>query len=74
VIGVVMLRWNTTMSGLLIPVDWSPGVASLFSTNYYGPTLPEVGVFAGVIGYAFLGLTLALRYLPIFEEEHRSLS
>jgi menaquinone reductase, integral membrane subunit len=72
VIGVVMLRWNTTMSGLLVPIDWSPGVASLFSTNYYGPTLPEVGAFVGVIGYACLVLTLALRYLPIFEEEHHA--
>jgi hypothetical protein len=25
-----------------------------------------------VIGYALLGLTLAVRYLPIFEEEHHS--
>ncbi len=74
VIGVVMLRWNTTMSGLLIPIDWSPGAANLFSPNYYGPTLPEVGAFVGVIGYALLGLTLALRYLPLFEEEHHSKS
>lgn len=72
VVGVVMLRWNTTMSGLLVPIDWSPGVANLFSSNYYGPTLPEVGAFVGVLAYALLGLTLALRYLPIFEEEHHT--
>lgn len=64
--GVVMLRWNVTISGLVVPQDWSPGVAFLFPRLSYHPTLPEIGAFLGIIAYALLAFTLAVRYLPVY--------
>jgi molybdopterin-containing oxidoreductase family membrane subunit len=64
--GVVMTRWNVTISGLVVPQDWSPGVAFLFPRLTYAPTLPELGAFLGIIAYALLGFTLGVRYLPIY--------
>lgn len=70
IVGVVALRWNVTISGLIVPLDWSPGSAFLFPRNAYTPTLLEAGAFLGIIAYALMAVTLAVRYLPIFEEEH----
>ncbi len=67
--GVVMLRWNTTISGLVIPLDWSPGIAYLFPRLAYHPTLIEYGAFFGIIAYALLGLTFGVKYLPIYPPE-----
>jgi Ni/Fe-hydrogenase subunit HybB-like protein len=66
VIGVVTTRWNVTISGLVVPQDWSPGVAFLFPRLTYIPTVPEIGAFLGIIAYALLGFTLGVRYLPIY--------
>jgi Ni/Fe-hydrogenase subunit HybB-like protein len=66
-IGVVVNRWNVTLSGLIIPLDWSPGVAEIFSVNAYQPALVEWAVAVGVVGYALLAFSLGLRYLPMFQ-------
>jgi Ni/Fe-hydrogenase subunit HybB-like protein len=69
--GVIVNRWNVTLSGLVVPMDWSPGVAELFPVRQYTPALVEWGVALGVMGYALLMLTLGLKYLPLFpKEEH----
>lgn len=72
VIGIIVNRWNVTLSGLIVPMDWSPGVAEVFSVNSYQPSLVEWGVGLGVMGYALLALTLGLRFLPMFpkDDEH----
>ncbi len=67
--GVVMLRWNTTISGLVVPLDWSPGTAFVFARQIYFPTFVEFGAFFGIIGYALMGLTLGVRFLPIYPTE-----
>lgn len=67
--GVVMLRWNTTISGLVVPLDWSPGTAYLFPRLAYTPNLIEIGAFAGIVSYALLGLTLGIYFLPIYPTE-----
>ncbi len=69
VIGVVSLRWSVTVSGLVVPQDWSPGAAYLFPRFSYRPTLPEIGAVLGIIAYAALGFTLGVRFLPIYREE-----
>lgn len=69
IVGVVMLRWNTTISGLVVPIDWSPGTAYLFPRLGYTPNLIELGAFFGIISYALLGLTLGVRFLPIYPSE-----
>ncbi|WP_119065420.1 NrfD/PsrC family molybdoenzyme membrane anchor subunit [Aggregatilinea lenta] len=70
VIGVIVNRWNVTLSGLVVPMDWSPGVADLFPVHHYFPSLTEMGVGLGVLGYALLMLTLGLRFLPLFPASH----
>lgn len=68
ILGTLINRWNVTLSGLILPLDWSPGVAELFPINPYQPALTEWGVALGIAGYALTVLTLGLRYLPLFPE------
>ena len=68
VVGIIVNRWNVTLSGLIVPMDWSPGVAELFPVNAYFPSPIEWGVAAGVLGYSLLMLSLGLRFLPMFPD------
>lgn len=73
VMGVTVNRWNVTLSGLVAPPQWSPGVlGNLISASYF-PTWTEIAVFVGIIGYALLGFSLGVRYLPIYSEPGESL-
>lgn len=66
ILGVIVNRWNVTLSGLIVPMDWSPGVAETFSINAYRPSWIEWGVGAGVLGYILMAYTLGLRFLPLY--------
>jgi menaquinone reductase, integral membrane subunit len=66
--GVVVNRWNVTLSGLVVPPDWSPGVLGNVLAVSYFPTLTEIAVGVGIVAYAWLGFTLGVRYLPIYKE------
>ncbi len=69
--GIIVNRWNVTLSGLIVPLDWSPGAAELFPVNAYVPAPIEWGVALGVLGYALFMFTAGLRFLPLFpDEEH----
>ncbi|MBC8508026.1 MAG: polysulfide reductase NrfD [Chloroflexi bacterium] len=68
VMGVTVNRWNVTLSGLVAPPHWSPGVIGNLIVVSYMPTWTEIGVFVGIIGYALLGFSLGARYLPIFNQ------
>ena len=70
ILGTLINRWNVTLSGLILPLDWSPGVAELFPINAYQPGLVEWGVAIGIAGYALGLLTLGLRYLPLFPHDN----
>jgi molybdopterin-containing oxidoreductase family membrane subunit len=69
-IGVVANRWNVTVSGLTVPLSYSPGVLYHSPAGVYSPSLAEWGIAIGVIGYALLMLTLGLRFLPLFNGNH----
>jgi molybdopterin-containing oxidoreductase family membrane subunit len=69
ILGLVFMRWNVTVAGLVLPIDWSPGTAFLFTRVNYVPTIPEWGAFFGIVAYALLGFTLAVRYLPIYADD-----
>jgi molybdopterin-containing oxidoreductase family membrane subunit len=73
VMGVVVNRWNVTLSGLVVPPDWSPGIlGDVFAASYF-PTWTEVAVALGILSYGLLAYTLGVKYLPIFghtEESH----
>lgn len=66
--GLVINRWNMTLSGFVIPLDWSPGVADIFPINTYEPALVEWGVAIGIVAYSWLAFTLAVRFLNIYPE------
>lgn len=66
VMGVVVNRWNVTLSGLVAPPQWSPGVLGNVVAAAYIPSWIEIAVSLGVLGYALLGFTLGIKYLPIY--------
>jgi Ni/Fe-hydrogenase subunit HybB-like protein len=70
VVGVVVNRWNVTLSGLVVPPDWSPGVLGSVVAASYFPTVIEILVAGGVLAYGLLGFTLGARYLPLYAQEH----
>jgi molybdopterin-containing oxidoreductase family membrane subunit len=66
VMGVVINRWNVTLSGLIAPPQWSPGVIGNVVVASYLPTLPEIAVTIGIAGYALIGFSLGVKNLPIY--------
>jgi Ni/Fe-hydrogenase subunit HybB-like protein len=69
VIGVIINRWNVTVSGLFVPLAYSPGVLYKLPPGRYFPNLPEWGIACLIIGYGLLMLTLGFKFLPLFEKE-----
>lgn len=66
VASVVLNRWNITLSGLVAPPAWSPGVLGNVLAASYFPTVVEISVGLGILAYALLGFTLGVRYLDIY--------
>ena len=66
VMGVIINRWNVTLSGLVVPPDWSPGVLGNIFAVSYTPSVPEIAVSLGILGYGLLVFTLGVKYLRIF--------
>ena len=67
--GVVINRWNVTVSGLFVPLAYSPGTEYVLPAGSYFPNMYELGVALGIIGYALGMLTLGVKYLPLFESD-----
>lgn len=70
VLGVIVNRWNVTLSGLVVPPDWSPGVLGNVVAASYFPTVTEILVALGVLAYGLLGFTLGVKFLPIYTQKH----
>jgi molybdopterin-containing oxidoreductase family membrane subunit len=68
-VGIVIHRWNVTVGGLFVPLSYSPGTTYELPIGSYSPALIEWGVGILVIGYALTVLTLAVRFLPLFEKQ-----
>lgn len=66
IMGLVINRWNMTLSGFVIPLDWSPGTENVFPINFYEPALIEWGVAIGIVCYSWMAFTLAIRLLNIY--------
>ena len=67
-LGIVINRWNVTVSGLVVPLVYNPGQAYLIAPSPYQPALIEWAIALGVIGYALLLFTLGGKFLPLFGE------
>ena len=65
-LGIVINRWIITVSGLVVPLAYSPGVGQQLEPGIYTPSLTEWTVVLGVVGYALAAFTLGIRILPIF--------
>ena len=69
--GILVNRWNVTVSGLFVPLSYSPGVLYELPAGRYFPNLPEWGIAIGILGYALTMLTLGVLFLPLFgKHEH----
>ena len=65
-IGIVANRWDVTVSGLSVPLAYSPGALYQSPPGAYSPSITEWGIAIGVVGFVLLMLTLGLRFLPLF--------
>ena len=72
VAGVTVNRWNVTLSGLIAPPQWSPGVLGNLITVSYLPTWNEVIVSLGIIAYALLAFSFGITYLPISPKDEET--
>ena len=69
-IGIVFNRWNVTVTGLFVPLIYSPGTQYIIAPGSYTPNLIEFGIGVGIFGYAALMLTLGVKFLPLFGNHH----
>lgn len=67
IVGVVINRWNMTLSGFVVPMDWLPGVRTL-PPNTYAPNLIEYLVAAGIVAYSWLFFSLGVRFINLYPE------
>jgi Ni/Fe-hydrogenase subunit HybB-like protein len=65
VMGIIVNRWNVTVSGLTVPLSFSPGQLYTSPVGSYFPNLTEWGIAAGIIGYSLMMITLGVLFLPI---------
>ena len=72
VVGVTVNRWNVTLSGLIAPPRWSPGILGSVISASYLPTWNEIIVSIGIIAYALLAFSFGIKYLPIFPKDSDS--
>ncbi|MBN2470853.1 MAG: polysulfide reductase NrfD [Anaerolineae bacterium] len=73
VLGVIVYRWNMTLAGFTVPLDWSPGVLRTQPVALYAPSLVEWGVALGIVAYWLLAWSLAARFLNLYPEADRPL-
>jgi molybdopterin-containing oxidoreductase family membrane subunit len=69
VVGILFNRWNTTVTGLYVPLSYSPGTLYQSPIGVYSPNFVEWGIAIGIIGYALLMITLGVRFLPLFDQK-----
>ena len=64
-LALIVNRWDTNMTGLLIPAVYSASVMPRVNISYT-PTWIEWATAGGVLGYWLMAFTLGVRFLPIF--------
>jgi molybdopterin-containing oxidoreductase family membrane subunit len=69
-IGIIFNRWNVTVTGLFVPLSYSPGTQYIVPAGTYTPNLIEFGIAIGIFGYAALMMTLGVKFLPLFSNHH----
>jgi len=67
IIGLVINRWNMTLSGFVVPLDYTPGVATL-PVNTYVPNGIEILISAAIVAYSWLFFSLAARFIRLYPD------
>lgn len=70
--GIIFNRWNITITGLFVPLSYSPGTQYQLPMGEYFPSQIEWAIIIGIFGYALTMLTLGVRFLPLFPRQERS--
>jgi Ni/Fe-hydrogenase subunit HybB-like protein len=63
--GLLVNRWNTTLSGLVTSVFYSPSRPEIIFSNYF-PSGVEWLIALGIVAFCLLLYSLGIRLLPIF--------
>jgi len=63
-LALIVNRWDTNMTGLLIPAAYNTSVMPRVDIRYT-PTWIEWATAGGVLGYWLMAFTLGVRFLPI---------
>lgn len=71
-VGILFNRWNITVTGLFVPLSYSPGTQYRLPPGEYFPSQVEWAIIIGIFGYALTMLTLGARFLPLFSQEGHS--
>lgn len=66
IMGLVINRWNMTLSGFVVPLRWTPGAQEIETVYTYSPALVEWGVALGIVSYGWLAFTLGVRFLRLY--------
>lgn len=68
IVGLVINRWNMTLSGFVVPLDYLPG-ERILPANTYFPNLIEIILAAGIVAYSWLGYSLAVRFIRLYPDQ-----
>jgi molybdopterin-containing oxidoreductase family membrane subunit len=66
--GVVALRWDTNIAGLLVQVSYLPGALGVEYTSYT-PSLIEWATGLGIIAVGFTVFSFGVRYLHVVDHK-----
>jgi Ni/Fe-hydrogenase subunit HybB-like protein len=67
-LGMILNRFNVSWFAVRHP-DPLTYLPSFMSNVHYLPSLPEIAVSVGIFSFGILAFGLAVKYLPVFEEE-----
>jgi Ni/Fe-hydrogenase subunit HybB-like protein len=67
--GIILNRFNVSWFAVQHP-DPLSYIPTLMSNVHYWPSLPEVSVSVGIFSAGILAFGLAVKYLPVFEDDH----
>jgi Ni/Fe-hydrogenase subunit HybB-like protein len=65
-LGLLVNRWDTTLSGLVSSVTYVPGAPAVVFNRYF-PSYTEWMIALGILAFALLAYSLGVRILPIFK-------
>jgi Ni/Fe-hydrogenase subunit HybB-like protein len=69
-LGMILNRFNVSWFAVKHP-DPLTYLPTFMGNIHYVPSLPEVLVSIGIFSFGILAFGLAVKYLPVFEEEHQ---